>query len=393
MHIASKLKFYLGYLINITIIFSGIISFEFINLKAYATDDEFNNSINTGYLKRTSQSEYKLGSGDGILIDISPNYPELISSVSIDGEGYITLNSLGRIYISGLTIKELSSLLNKAYKDYVKFPNVSVQIFNYRPIKVILEGEINDPGIKTLNGSMKFESKADLQIRNPTFPTKVDNQNLPSNNFKDINHYFPTVFDAIRSGGGITRFSDLSKVRVIRRDSISNGNGKISTTLNINEVFLSKDFTQNIRIYDGDVIQIGKTINPNQNILNAIRSDLNPKFIRIFVTGKVNAPGEKVIGKSSTLNDAIDISGGTKVLRGPIRYLTFQKDGSVEKRKINYRKNAKRGSKNNPYLKEGDLIYVGNSIYSNTAEAITEITSPFQGIYSTYKLIELIGGE
>ena len=282
MHIASKLKFYLGYLINITIIFSGIISFEFINLKAYATDDEFNNSINTGYLKRTSQSEYKLGSGDGILIDISPNYPELISSVSIDGEGYITLNSLGRIYISGLTIKELSSLLNKAYKEYVKFPNVSVQIFNYRPIKVILEGEINDPGIKTLNGSMKFESKADLQIRNPTFPTKVDNQNLPSNNFKDINHYFPTVFDAIRSGGGITRFSDLSKVRVIRRDSISNGNGKISTTLNINEVFLSKDFTQNIRIYDGDVIQIGKTINPNQNILNAIRSDLNPKFIRIL---------------------------------------------------------------------------------------------------------------
>ena len=126
--------------------------------------------------------------------------------------------------------------------------------------------------------------------------------------------------------------------------------------MNINDVFLNNDFSQNIRIYDGDLIQIGKTTNPNSNILNAIRSDLNPKFIRVFVTGKVNAPGEKIIGKSSTLNDAIDIAGGSKVLRGPIRYLTFQKDGSVEKRRIKYRKNSKRGSKNNPYLKEEILF-------------------------------------
>ena len=160
-------------------------------------------------MKRVSGSDYKLGSGDGIVIDVSTSYPELVSTVSIDGEGYITLNSLGRIYVSGLTTKELSVLLNKAFIDYVKFPNVSVQVFNYRPIKVILEGEINDPGIKTLNGSMKFEPSTDLQINNLNLPIKKDTQNLTSNNFKGINHYFPTVFDAIRSGGGITRFSDL----------------------------------------------------------------------------------------------------------------------------------------------------------------------------------------
>tara|TARA_Y100000589_G_C27178263_1_gene639679 strand:- start:1638 stop:2801 length:1164 start_codon:yes stop_codon:yes gene_type:complete len=386
MQIAGKLKFNLGFLVNLILIFLGSFIFEF-NLRVYAADEEFNDSINTEYLKKISGGDYILGSGDGLIIDISPNYPELRSSVSIDGEGYILLNTLGRIYISGLTTQELSSVLNKAFKNYVKFPNVSVQIINYRPIKVILEGEINDPGIKTLNGSIRFQTNTDLQIKNPLLSVKKDN------NINEINHYFPTVFDAIRSGGGITRYSDLTKVRVIRRDSISNGNGKIATTLNINDVFLKNDLSQNIRIYDGDLIKIARTKNPNENILNAIRSDLNPKFIRIFVTGKVNSPGEKIVGKSSTLNDAIDISGGAKVLRGPITYLTFQKDGTVEKRGIKYRNNSKRGSKNNPYLKEGDLIYVGNSIYSNAAEAISEITSPFEGIYSTYRLIELIGGE
>ena len=42
------------------------------------------------------------------------------------------------------------------------------------------------------------------------------------------------------------------------------------------------------------------------------------------------------------------------------------------------------------YLKQGDLIVVGNSILSNSAQAIKEITAPFQGLYSTYRLYELI---
>ena len=38
----------------------------------------------------------------------------------------------------------------------------------------------------------------------------------------------------------------------------------------------------------------------------------------------------------------------------------------------------------------GDLIVVGSSFLSNSAEAIKEITAPFQGLYSTYRLYELI---
>ena len=124
--------------------------------------------------------------------------------------------------------------------------------------------------------------------------------------------------------------------------------------------------------------------------MGAVRSNLNPRFLNIFVTGKVNSPGQKRLIRLSTLNDAIDISGGTKALRGPITYLTYNNNGSIDKRYIKYRKNSRRGSQNNPYLKNGDLIFVGSSIFSLSAETISEITRPFQGLYSTYKLIELI---
>ena len=34
------------------------------------------------------------------------------------------------------------------------------------------------------------------------------------------------------------------------------------------------------------------------------------------------------------------------------------------------------------------MVIVGDSFLSNSAEVIGEITAPFQGIYSTYRLID-----
>ena len=151
------------------------------------------------------------------------------------------------------------------------------------------------------------------------------------------------------------------------------------------------DESQNIRIYDGDVIEVSKLKNPNKTLLSyAIKTNLNPKFIRVLVSGRVNNPGVFTVSRKSTLNDAIEIAGGTKVIRGPIKYLSFNNDGTIDKRKIKFRKNLRRGSFSNPYLKQGDLIVVGNNLFSNSAEAIKEITAPFQGLYSTYRIYELI---
>ena len=139
------------------------------------------------------------------------------------------------------------------------------------------------------------------------------------------------------------------------------------------------------------MIFVKKLPNNRDNLINdAIKSNLNPKFIRVFVSGRVNYPGVITLGKLSVLNDAVDMAGGTKVLRGKLNYLTVNNKANVSSRIINYKKKNKRGSKNNPYLNNGDLIYIGNNILSSSSEVIAEVTAPFQGLYSAYRLFELI---
>ena len=80
----------------------------------------------------------------------------------VNGEGTINLYSLGRIYVEGLTISELKSLIDKAYKDYVRYPDIEINIINYRPVKVLIDGEVNKPGLLTLKGSLSVAPKNPL---------------------------------------------------------------------------------------------------------------------------------------------------------------------------------------------------------------------------------------
>ena len=43
-----------------------------------------------------------------------------------------------------------------------------------------------------------------------------------------INSYFPTLFDAIQNSGGINEYSDLSSIKIIRKNSLSKGGGLIT---------------------------------------------------------------------------------------------------------------------------------------------------------------------
>ena len=89
-----------------------------------------------------------------------------------------------------------------------------------------------------------------------------------------------------------------------------------------------------------------------------------------------------------TLSDAIDITGPIKPLYGKVIIIRYKSDGTISKQKVAYSANAPRGSKRNPFVKEGDLITVTNSVFGKTTDVLREITSPFIGIYTAKELIE-----
>lgn len=341
--------------------------------------------IGIDYLQKLPSNDYIIGPGDSLDIIVSRDYPELSNTAVVDGEGTIYVSKLNRIYVEGLALNELNKLLTEAYKKFVKYPSVEVSIKKYRPIRVLVKGEVQEPGLKVLEGSVNLISN---EQENSFRAINLESGYMPrSRETIDSNYYFPTVFDAIRSSSGITEFSDLTDVEVIRINNLSNGGGKIATTINLQNSLLYGDKTQNIRIYDGDIINVKRSNKLNQSVLkNAILSNLNSRFLNVFVYGRVRDPGIVKVSRASVLTDAVDMAGGAKAIKGPLTFIRFNNDGSIDKRKFSFKKNAKRGSYRNPLLRDSDLLIIGDNFLTQTSEVFEEVTQPFASFFSVYGL-------
>ena len=121
---------------------------------------------------------------------------------------------------------------------------------------------------------------------------------------------FPTVFDAIRRAEGVTPYSDLAEVQVTRRQPLSAGGGRIRTQLNFLSLITEGDESQNIRLFDGDVINVARSPQVRrEQLLAASRTNLSPDFIEVFVSGRVKEPGPQSLPQGATLNQAIASAG------------------------------------------------------------------------------------
>ena len=106
----------------------------------------------------------------------------------------------------------------------------------------------------------------------------------------------------------------MSNIVLIRKNSLTNGGGRKKTKVNFLDFFEEGNFNQNLRIYDGDFIKIGRSEKSSTYQLSkAIKSNLNPKFIQVFISGRVESPGVYQLTKNSTLQDALSISGVLKL--------------------------------------------------------------------------------
>lgn len=380
-------------LLKFFLILMGI-SLNFNNLQLKSEDLKFN-EVNTDYLDKVPKQDYIIGPGDllsiiiarGGLFDYDLNLnPRDTKDLStfiqreitylVSSEGTINMNRLDRIYVSGLSIEELTNLLNKKFKQFVKSPNIEISVLKYRPLRIYINGEVTNPGMYLLgeNSNQTYGGNTQSQER------IVIGDIASTQRRRDYRTVLPTIFDAIRESGGITNYSDLSKVELIRKETISNGGGTKKTTINFLEVIENGNLDLNIPLSDQDIINIprNKELVISQ-LSKAIKSNLNPKYLNVVVSGRVNSPGVMRLSKLSTLSDALMLAGGTKTLKGKITFTRIASDGEVDIRRIGSFR-AKRGAYRNPYLRNGDIIYVGNNILTNASDVLREIALPIIGI-------------
>jgi polysaccharide export outer membrane protein len=194
---------------------------------------------------RATYDAYILGPGDSLQIELL-NIPELSGTFSIGPDGTLYLPRLRALFVEGLTVEELRYFLTEQFKAYVKNPQLYVKPVGYRAVRVYVGGEINRPGYYLLSGSQRLEDQ--ISIREGVSPLDTLRQTTSLQDFAaalvrlsrtapdDITTLqgvsaqplrWPTLFDALRAAQGVTPYSNLTEVQVVRRQPLSACGGKM----------------------------------------------------------------------------------------------------------------------------------------------------------------------
>ena len=96
-------------------------------------------------------TEYRLGPGDQLRITVF-NEAELTGQYIVGSQGTISYPLVGEVHAAGLTLAEFSAQLQTALAAYIRAPNVSVEVANYRPFFIL--GEVQRPGTYPYSASL-----------------------------------------------------------------------------------------------------------------------------------------------------------------------------------------------------------------------------------------------
>lgn len=100
----------------------------------------------------SAQQGYVLGPDDQIALQ-APDIEEISAKpVRIDLSGNINLPLIGGVRAAGLTPVELQSRLRDRFKKYVKNPDITVSIAEFRSQPVSVLGAVQNPGVHQLQG-------------------------------------------------------------------------------------------------------------------------------------------------------------------------------------------------------------------------------------------------
>src|SRR5437762_3990733 len=124
--------------------------------------------------------DYRLGAGDKLRIEVYKD-TQLSQSVQIRPDGKITLPLIGDLEATGSTPLELRERIARQLKDYVNNPVVTVIVTEATAAVAYVTGEVNHPGVVTLQGGPM------------------------------------TVLQALAMAGGLKDFADAKNIRVLRR--------------------------------------------------------------------------------------------------------------------------------------------------------------------------------
>ena len=192
---------------------------------------------------------YRLDVGDVLNIQLigQQSYDR---KFSINGDGSINLPEIGKIFMSGLSLSDASSLIKSTVNSAFIGTDAFVSLSRIRDVNVLLTGNSKNPGIYTLTGNSN-------------------------------------ILHALSAAGGISEYGSFREINLIR-DNI------IIETLDLYDLLIDGKYNLKKRLRSGDIV----FVKPRKNI--------------VTIDGAVKRPAKYEISNSQFLGDVLRYANGIK---------------------------------------------------------------------------------
>lgn len=295
------------------------------------------------------ETAYTLGPGDAIQVDIFnvPEYSGSNGQYEVLVDGTINMALIGVVRVEGLTISQLTRLLQEAYRPFLQRPELlTVKLLARRPLQIGIAGEVRRPGSYTMGGP----------------------QSGPA-----------TIAQVIKLAGGITQSADIRQIQLRRRQL---GRPDQLTVLDLSGLIQLGDLSQDITLRDGDTIFIptATTFNPFEasQLASATLAGEATAPINIVVVGEVSRPGSYTVtrvdgtGGTLTVSRALQTAGGVSLSAdiGSIQVIRRPRAGAPQAILVNLWAMVEKGDLlQDLILQEGDTIVVPTAAPESMTEA------------------------
>ncbi len=270
------------------------------------------------------RSDYVLGPGDQMNVWMMGIDEPQTRAVSVDPGGYVDLPMAGPVKAAGLTLAELRVRINEELKRYIRDPQSSITITEYRSQPVSVLGAVKDAGVRQLQGGRRL-----LEVLS-----------LAGGLAPDAGEWI--LLTREHSSGSLP----------VAGATTDEKTGSVSGQINVAELMSGHRPDLNIEIMPHDVISVTRAR-------------------MVYVLGEVGKPGAFVLNERSGVSvlQALSMAGGftrtaspghTRILRS-VPGSTDRQDQSINLRDI------LEGKKADITLHADDILFVPDSLAKNAS--------------------------
>jgi polysaccharide export outer membrane protein len=228
-------------------------------------------------------ADYRVGPRDQLEITVF-GHADLSGSYTVSADGSISFPLIGELPVAGRTPRDIEgAIAQRLAEGFLKNPQVSVRVAEFRSQRVFVMGEVGQPGPVALTGSL-------------------------------------TLLEAVAKAGGLSKTAGTELIVLRRNDPADTAAGPLllgqAGAREIARVGLAE--LQSGRIKENIALQDGDTI-------------LVPTAEPVFVLGQVKTPGMIPYTRDLTVFKALSLAGGATDLASTRRIRIIRIVGGEKK--------------------------------------------------------------